>query len=55
MAIQLPEGTKDMLPEEAAFWNHFQETARRVFGAYGYQPIVTPIIEQTTLFVRGIG
>ncbi len=55
MAIQLPEGTKDMLPEEAAFWNHFKVTAARVFGAYGYEPIVTPLIEQTALFVRGIG
>ena len=55
MAIQLPEGTKDMLPEEAAFWDHFKATAARVFGAYGYAPIVTPLIEQTALFVRGIG
>ena len=55
MAIQLPEGTKDMLPEEAAFWNYFKATAARIFGAYGYEPIVTPLIEQTALFVRGIG
>ena len=55
MAIQLPEGTRDMLPEEAAFWSYFKQTAGRVFGNYGYEPIVTPLFEQTALFVRGIG
>lgn len=55
MAIQAPEGTKDLLPDEAAFWMHFKEVATRVFGAYGYVPIETPVIEQTELFVRGIG
>ncbi len=55
MAIQLPEGTKDMLPAEAAFWEHFKATAGQIFGAYGYAPVVTPLIEQTALFVRGIG
>ena len=55
MAIQLPEGTKDLLPAEAAFWRRFTATAERVFGRYGYVPVVTPLIEQTDLFVRGIG
>ena len=55
MAITKPVGTKDMLPEEAAFWMAFQETAADVFGRYGYQPIVTPVLEKHELFVRGIG
>ena len=55
MAIKLPEGTKDLLPVDAAFWEEFKVTARRVFGAYGYHYMETPIIEQTELFVRGIG
>ena len=55
MAIKLPEGTKDLLPDEAAFWNEFKECAQRVFGAYGYRYMETPIFEQTDLFVRGIG
>ena len=53
--IQAPEGTRDLLPDEAAFWNDFKRKAQEVFGAYGYVPIETPIIEQTDLFVRGIG
>ncbi len=54
-SIKSPEGTRDLLPDEAAFWKHFQQMAADVFGRYGYQPIETPIIEQTDLFVRGIG
>lgn len=55
MAIIKPVGTEDMLPQEAAFWMSFKSTAAQVFGRYGYQPIVTPIIEKHELFVRGIG
>ena len=55
MAIQAPEGTKDLLPDEAVFWTRFKAVAARVFGTYGYVPIETPVIEQTELFVRGIG
>ena len=55
MAIQAPEGTKDLLPDEAVFWTHFKAVAAEIFGRYGYLPIETPIFEQTELFVRGIG
>ncbi|WP_225749870.1 MULTISPECIES: histidine--tRNA ligase [unclassified Paraeggerthella] len=55
MAIQSPEGTRDLLPDEAKFWTHFKATAAEIFGRYGYLPIETPIFEQTELFVRGIG
>lgn len=55
MAIQKPLGTEDLLPDEAAFWRHFQQTAFDIFGRYGYEPIVTPILEKHELFVRGIG
>lgn len=55
MALQAPEGTKDLLPDEALFWDHFKHTAFEIFGRYGYLPIETPLFEQTELFVRGIG
>lgn len=55
MAIQSPEGTRDLLPDEAKFWSYFKETATEIFGRYGYLPIETPVFEQTELFVRGIG
>ncbi len=55
MAIQKPLGTEDMLPDEVSFWHHFTQTALETFACYGYQPIVTPIIERRSLFVRSIG
>lgn len=53
--IQRPKGTQDILPEEARFWLHFKQTARDIFGRYGYQFLETPLFERTDLFVRGIG
>ena len=53
--IQAPEGTRDLLPDEAAFWAAFKAKAAEIFGRYGYVPIETPLVEQTDLFVRGIG
>ena len=55
MAITLPAGFKDFLPADKAFWEQFKACATRVFGAYGYAMIETPIVEPTDLFVRGIG
>jgi histidyl-tRNA synthetase len=45
----------DVLPGETALWHWFEDTARNVFGQYGYRNIRTPIVEKTELFVRGIG
>ncbi len=55
MALQAVEGTKDLLPQEALFWERFKSVAAEIFGRYGYVLIDTPIIEHTDLFVRGIG
>ena len=55
MAIQSPEGTRDLLPDEAKFWARFKAVAADIFGRYGYLPIETPLFEQTELFVCGIG
>lgn len=55
MAIKASEGTRDLLPNEALFWERFRRTATDVFGRSGYVLIDTPMIEQTELFVRGIG
>lgn len=55
MAIQAPKGTNDLLPDEARVWEHFKSKAEEIFARYGYEPIETPIFEQTELFVRGIG
>ncbi len=55
MALRAPDGADDLLPAQARHWQEFQQTAREVFGRYGYILIETPVFEQTELFVRGIG
>ena len=36
-------------------WQWFEATARSVLQRHGYQNLMTPIVEPTALFVRGIG
>ena len=55
MQIQSPKGTRDILPSDMQTWQWVEQTARSVFGTYGYQEIRTPIFESTDLFVRGVG
>jgi len=54
-ALQAVKGMNDVLPAESPLWQHFEDTARRVFAQYGYRNIRVPIVEPTALFVRGIG
>lgn len=49
------KGMNDMLPADAAWWELFENTAQSVFKSYGFQQIRTPIVEQTSLFARGLG
>ncbi|RIX46756.1 MAG: histidine--tRNA ligase [Rhodocyclales bacterium GT-UBC] len=53
--LQAVRGMNDILPEEAAFWELFEETVRSWLKAYGYRPIRMPIVEPTPLFKRAIG
>ncbi|MBI5277869.1 MAG: histidine--tRNA ligase [Burkholderiales bacterium] len=52
----LPAGVdrKEVLPRNTT-WTWFDEVLRRVMARYGYQYIVTPVVEPTQLFVRGLG
>ena len=54
-ALQAVRGMNDVLPDEAALWQRFEDAARGVFERYGYRNIRVPIVEATPLFVRGIG
>jgi histidyl-tRNA synthetase len=45
---------KDKLPD-GALWQWFESTLRGVLAQYGYQYILTPVVEPTALFVRGLG
>jgi histidyl-tRNA synthetase len=54
-AVQAVRGMNDVLPDEAAAWQRFEDTARVTFERYGYRHIRVPIVEPTPLFVRSIG
>lgn len=53
--IKSIKGTRDILPPESSGWQYMENTARKIFGLYGYREIRTPIIEETALFVKTIG
>ncbi|MBX3606334.1 MAG: histidine--tRNA ligase [Piscinibacter sp.] len=62
--LRAVKGMNDILPgsvprserlPDSALWSWFEATVREVLGRYGYQTIVTPIVEPTALFVRGLG
>ena len=53
--LQAVRGMNDVLPEEAEFWELFEDTIRAWLKGYGYRPIRMPIVEPTPLFKRAIG
>ncbi|MBK7675508.1 histidine--tRNA ligase [Accumulibacter sp.] len=53
--IQSVRGMNDILPDEAEFWERFEETIRSWLRSYAYRPIRLPIVEPTPLFKRAIG
>ena len=55
MAYNAPEGTADMLPAAARLWRSTVDSAAKLFGTYGYEPIYTPLFEITDVFTHGIG
>jgi histidyl-tRNA synthetase len=55
MRIQVPRGTFDVLPDEAARRDVVESHAKRILEAAGYGRIETPAFEATELFSRGVG
>ncbi len=53
--IRAIRGMNDVLPDEAYLWQYLEDAVREVFRQYGYRNIRTPIVEYTSLFVRGVG
>jgi len=53
--IQAIRGMNDVLPDASPAWLHFEAVTREWLAAYGYKQIRTPIVESTSLFVRGVG
>jgi len=53
--FQAPRGTFDILPEAARARVRVERAAAEVFARAGYEPIATPVFEDTALFERGVG
>src|SRR5688572_7372940 len=64
MKISAVKGMNDILPAsvprteklpDSALWQWFESAVRTVLARYGYQYLLTPIVEPSALFVRGLG
>ena len=50
-----PKGTKDLMSKETALFRYLENEFLKVASSYGYNEIMTPVIEHTELFSRGVG
>lgn len=53
--INIPKGTKDVLPSQSYKWQYIENAAREVARVFGFKEIRTPVFEHTELFLRGVG
>src|SRR6478672_7737236 len=53
--FQVPRGTYDLLPEDAALRQQIVSEARRLAEGAGFGQIDTPVFEDSDLFVRTVG
>ncbi|HYU82045.1 MAG TPA: histidine--tRNA ligase, partial [Candidatus Polarisedimenticolia bacterium] len=54
-SFQAPRGMRDLLPEEAAAFDALQAVIEARAMRYGYPRIVTPVVEDRGVFVKGVG
>ncbi len=53
--INIPKGTKDVLPQDSYKWQFIEKSAREVANLFGASEIRTPTFEHTEVFLRGVG
>jgi histidyl-tRNA synthetase len=53
--IKAARGTHDIMPAERAAWEMVEGAAHEIGRAFGYEEVVTPIIERRELVERGVG
>lgn len=53
--ISVLKGMKDRYSDDVKKYDLIVDTARNVFEKYGFERIITPILEETELFRRGVG
>jgi histidyl-tRNA synthetase len=53
--LNLVRGMRDILPHDQPYWDLMRKKAEELSKAYGFERIDTPVLEETALFVRGVG
>jgi len=53
--ISKPPGVEDIFPDRINKWNHIIDTAKNAFRIHNYKELITPVMEYTEVFSRGIG
>lgn len=53
--INIPKGTKDVLPEQSYKWHYVENVIKEVTSLFFLKEIRTPTFEHTELFLRGVG
>ncbi len=53
--INLPKGTKDVLPQDSYKWQFVENAVRKTAQIFNVQEIRTPTFEHTEVFARGVG
>lgn len=53
--IGMVRGMRDVLPSDQPIWDAMREKAKELAKSYGFDRIDTPFLEETNLFVRGVG
>ncbi len=53
--INIPKGTKDVLPSQSYKWQFVEDVARETAKTFNYKEVRTPVFEYTELFQRGVG
>lgn len=52
---QLVKGMKDILPTDQIYWNFIRDTITHLTSLYSFDRIDTPVVEDVSLFIHGIG
>ena len=55
MKFDTLKGMKDTYFDDMAKYEYIINTAKEVFSKYSYDRVMTPILEETTLFKRAVG
>lgn len=53
--INIPKGTKDVLPADSYKWQYVEGVARETAKLFNFKELRTPVFEHTELFLRGVG